>query len=181
MCVRGECPDEEGVKGGAGTGCEVLDGGQDIHRLTLGTRGCNAEWMRQPYNTVCSEYAPSPPAGGACNSSQHAEKDYTTHLDVEECVERHVVPECLLDVCCQLLLVLQLDCPPLLLEGSVLSIRLQLGQLVGVSDPAAVRGERGTSGRVVFSDIVASNFCKASLHHQQWCLGDERVTLSEVC
>jgi hypothetical protein len=129
--------------------------------------------MRQPYNTVCSEYAPRPPA----------EKNYTTHLDVEECVERHVVPESLLDVCCQLLLVLQLDCPPLLLEGSVLSIRLQLGQLVGVSDPAAVRGggEAGDTGRVVFSDIVASNFCKASLHHQQWCLGDERATLSEVC
>lgn len=58
------------------------------------------------------------------------------HLDVKECVEWHIVPECLLDVCCQLLLVLQLDCAPLLLEGLVLSIWLQLGQLIGVSDPA---------------------------------------------
>jgi hypothetical protein len=68
-----------------------------------------------------------------------------TNLDIKEGVQWHIVTECLLDVCCQLLLVLQLDSAPLLLEGSVLSIWLQLRQLISVGDPA-VRG-RKISGR----------------------------------
>ena len=68
--------------------------------------------------------------------NQPTTTDQTTHLYVKQGVEGHILPKGVLDHGSQLFLVLQLDGPPLPLEGGILSIRPQLGQLIGVGDPA---------------------------------------------